>query len=191
MSRIGTCQCEPNLVRDGTGTCSAPPAPPTTNSTDDDKIVKYHWEEVNGPLQEHSISGDSSMLKLQNLSPGNYTFKLTVTDSDGAVNSSQANVTVHKETDYPPKANAGSDVVIHLPVKSVILYGNASTDDKGIVSYEWTKTGDTDITNDVSGVRTPFLHLKDLEVGDYTYTLKVTDASGQSSSADVHVFVKP
>ena len=47
------------------------------------------------------------------------------------------------ETDYPPKANAGSDVIIRLPQKSVVLCGNASTDDKGIASYEWIKKSDT------------------------------------------------
>lgn len=46
------------------------------------------------------------------------------------------------EIDYPPKANAGSNVIISLPQNTVTLYGNASTDDKGIVSYEWVKKSD-------------------------------------------------
>ena len=50
---------------------------------------------------------------------------------------------LHTETDYPPKANAGSDVIMHLPQKSVVLCGNASTDDKGIASYEWIKKSDS------------------------------------------------
>ena len=53
------------------------------------------------------------------------------------------------ETDYPPKANAGSDVVIHLPQNSVVLYGNLSTDDKGIVSYEWIKSTDDNLAADM------------------------------------------
>ena len=39
--------------------------------------------------------------------------------------------------DYPPNANAGDDVLITLPENSVNLYANASSDDKGIASYEW------------------------------------------------------
>ena len=35
------------------------------------------------------------------------------------------------ETDYKPKANAGENKIIHLPTNHVILYGNASEDDKG------------------------------------------------------------
>jgi len=53
------------------------------------------------------------------------------------------------ETDYPPKANAGSDIVIHLPQNSVVLNGNLSTDDKGIISYEWIKVSGTDLTADM------------------------------------------
>ena len=43
------------------------------------------------------------------------------------------------EVDYPPKADAGSIVMLSLPQNSVVLKGNSSTDDKGIVSYEWIK----------------------------------------------------
>ena len=58
------------------------------------------------------------------------------------------------ETDYPPKADAGSDVVIHLPQDSVILYGNSSTDDKGIKSYEWIKSADDKLTADMTVCQT-------------------------------------
>jgi len=43
----------------------------------------------------------------------------------------------------------------------------------------------------MQGTRTPFLQLDNLVVGDYTFRLKVTDAAGQESTADVNVFVKP
>lgn len=39
--------------------------------------------------------------------------------------------------------------------------------------------------------RTPYLKLSNLEEGMYTFVLKVTDSSDQSSEAEVHVFVKP
>ncbi|XP_059152697.1 dyslexia-associated protein KIAA0319-like [Physella acuta] len=121
--------------------------------------------------------------------PGNYTFKLTVTDSDGATDSTLANVIIKKEKDYPPQADVGSDVVIHLPQNSLTLYGNASTDDKGVLTYEWTS--ENKLTAGMVGVRSPILQLSNLEVGDYKFTLKVTDSSGQTDTADVHVFVKP
>ena len=45
---------------------------------------------------------------------------------------------VIEEKDYPPSANAGEDVVVYLPNNQVVLHGNQSSDDHGIVSWEWT-----------------------------------------------------
>lgn len=66
------------------------------------------------------------------------TNSLTVVDSDGATNSTTASLTVNKAVDYPPVANAGPNQVITLPQNSITLFGNQSTDDHGIASYEWS-----------------------------------------------------
>lgn len=79
-----------------------------SSSTDDDRIVSWHWELQQGPLGYQPELQDSATLQLNDLTrPGNYTFKLTVTDSDQATGWGIANVTVLKITDYPPEANAG------------------------------------------------------------------------------------
>ena len=47
-------------------------------STDDDKIVKYHWEQVSGPLGTENIREDQvskSTIDLKGLLPGMYKFK--------------------------------------------------------------------------------------------------------------------
>lgn len=164
-----------------------------SSSTDDEKIVKWHWELQQGPLNYKSQLQDTPTLQLDNLfQPGNYTFKLTVTDSDGATNSTTANITVVASKDYPPEANAGPDIIVHLPQNSVTLNGNLSTDDHGITSWEWTKgPSDQNKAVDMQNTRTPYLQLSNLELGMYTFTLKVMDTSNQSSEAVVHVFVKP
>ncbi len=112
---------------------------PKTDSTDDDKIMSYQWEEIEGPVREQKITGDTQTLKLTDLVPGSYVISLTVTDADGATDSALANVTVKEETDNPPVAKAGKDVIIKLPVNSAILYGNSSFDDHPNVAYEWSK----------------------------------------------------
>ena len=79
-----------------------------SSSLDDDKIINYHWDVVSAPIGYQPQLPETSTLQLTDLNaPGNYTFKLTVTDSDNVTNSTLANITVLKDTDYPPVANAG------------------------------------------------------------------------------------
>lgn len=160
-------------------------------STDDDKIVRHHWDAVAIPIGYNARLNDTPTLQLNDLIPGFYRFKLTVTDSDGVSNSTYANVTVLKEVDYPPTANAGTQIVVYMPNNEVTLNGNLSTDDKGIKSWEWTKSPDTDKHVDMEGTTSPYLHLSNMEVGVYKFVLKVTDTADQTSQAEVHVFVKP
>ncbi|RWS27474.1 dyslexia-associated protein KIAA0319-like protein [Leptotrombidium deliense] len=165
-------------------------------SYDDDKIVSYKWESVVAPIdykQPPGLEMNTSTLQLKNLIPGFFQYQLTVIDSDGASSSAVANITVFKETDYPPTANAGADVIIHLPVNEVTLNGNTSTDDKGIVGWLWVRSPDDEKGKavDMEGTTTPYLHLSKLELGVYKFILKVTDTANQTSKAEVHVFVKP
>lgn len=61
-----------------------------------------------------------------------------------------------------------------------------------IVTWQWTKaSSDQSKAVDMQDTRTPYLKLSNLEEGMYTFVLKVTDSSDQSSEAEVHVFVKP
>uniref|UniRef100_A0A672N2V2 KIAA0319 like n=1 Tax=Sinocyclocheilus grahami TaxID=75366 RepID=A0A672N2V2_SINGR len=163
-----------------------------SQSTDDDKVVSWHWEEVKGPLREEKASGDTAILTLTNLVPGNYAFSLTVTDSDGAQNSTQAMLLVNKATDYRPTANAGPNQVITLPRNYITLYGNQSTDDHENLSYEWSLSPESKgKVVEMQGVRTPILQLSAMQEGDYTFQLTVTDSSGQQDTAQVTVIVQP
>uniref|UniRef100_A0A8C1UQK4 Si:ch211-193k19.1 n=1 Tax=Cyprinus carpio TaxID=7962 RepID=A0A8C1UQK4_CYPCA len=163
-----------------------------SQSTDDDKVVSWHWEEVKGPLREEKASGDTAILTLTNLVPGNYTFSLTVTDSDGAQDSTQAMLLVNKATDYRPTANAGPNQVITLPRNYITLYGNQSTDDHENLSYEWSLSPESKgKVVEMQGVRTPILQLSAMQEGDYTFQLTVTDSSGQQDTAQVTVIVQP
>ncbi|XP_071381433.1 dyslexia-associated protein KIAA0319-like protein isoform X2 [Centroberyx affinis] len=163
-----------------------------SQSTDDDKVVAWHWEEVKGPLREEKVSADTPILTLTSLVPGNYTFSLTVTDSDGAQSSTQATLSVNKAKDYRPVANAGPNQVITLPRNSITLNGNQSTDDHEPLAYEWSLSPESkDKVVEMQGVRTPTLQLSAMQEGDYTFQLTVTDSAGQQDTAQVTVIVQP
>ncbi|XP_075995405.1 dyslexia-associated protein KIAA0319-like protein [Genypterus blacodes] len=161
-------------------------------SKDDDKVVAWLWEDVKGPLREEKVSADTAVLTLTNLVPGNYTFSLKVTDSDGATDSTQAIVVVNKAKDYRPVANASPNQVITLPHNSITLYGNQSTDDHEPLAYEWSLSPESkDKVLEMQGVRTPILQLSAMQEGDYTFKLTVTDTAGQQDTAQVTVIVQP
>lgn len=164
-----------------------------SSSFDDDKIEQWKWEVLQGPIGYSPTLQEQPTIELDDLKePGNYTFKLTVTDSNKAENSTTAMIQVVEEIDYPPQANAGADVILYLPHNNITLNGTLSTDDHQIVSWEWTKdASDEAKAVDMQNTRTPYLELSHLEEGLYTFELKVADAKGQNSSSKVHVFVKP
>ncbi|KAG8442317.1 hypothetical protein GDO86_011204 [Hymenochirus boettgeri] len=161
-------------------------------STDDGKIVTYLWEEIEGPTGKHKSVGDSSFLHVTELVTGNYTFRLTVTDNEGAINSTTAHVTVSKPVDHPPIANAGSNQIITLPQNYITLNGNQSSDDHQIVSYEWSLSPNSKgKVVAMQGVRSPYLHTSAMQEGEYMFLLMVSDSSRQQSSAQVTVTVQP
>ncbi len=88
----------------------------------------------------------------------------------------------------PPVAHAGKDTTIILPVDSMILDGRASTDDKKIISYQWTKISGPDTFKIVKPTvaRTT---VNKLVKGVFEFELKVTDAEGLFSKDTVQVAV--
>ncbi|XP_056126835.1 dyslexia-associated protein KIAA0319 isoform X3 [Rhinichthys klamathensis goyatoka] len=161
-------------------------------SVDDVGVVSYLWEKVDGPFWKPEGPVDTPVLQLENLSPGEYTFKLTVSDSDGLTDSTTATVRVSSPKDDPPLARPGSDQVITLPLNHLTLSGNHSTDDHAITSYLWS-LHPRSLTQKVTmqDVRSPFLQLSDLQEGRYTFQLTVTDSRGQRDSDTISVTVLP
>ncbi|PKU34535.1 hypothetical protein llap_15163 [Limosa lapponica baueri] len=177
-----------------------------SQSTDDDKIVSYHWEELKGPLREEKVSSDTAILTLTNLVPGNYTFRtpvlqlsamqegdytyqLIVTDSAGHQSTAEVTVIVQPENNKPPKADAGPDKELTLPVDSTTLDGSKSSDDQKIVSFLWEKTRGPDgvkLENANSSIAT----VTGLQVGTYEFTLTVKDERNLQSQSSVNVIVK-
>ncbi|HEX6426257.1 MAG TPA: PKD domain-containing protein [Niastella sp.] len=90
-----------------------------------------------------------------------------------------------------PVANAGTDQVITLPVSTVVLNGNGSTDPDGsITMFQWTR---------LSGPGTPVIvtpnsaqsSVTGLVQGTYEFELTVTDNKGSTARDTMKVTVNP
>ncbi|XP_030355869.1 low-density lipoprotein receptor-related protein 11 isoform X1 [Strigops habroptila] len=95
-----------------------------------------------------------------------------------------------EEYDEPPRCKAGQDIVLQSPVDWVLLDGRESSDDHGIVQYEWTLLqGDSSVEMKVPQPGT--LKLSHIQEGAYIFQLTVTDTAGQRSSDNISVTVLP
>jgi PKD repeat protein len=137
------------------------------SSTDDGGIVSYTWDL--GVTPGGSASGATVTTTYAEAAPRTVT--LTVTDGAGQTNSATRTIDVVAPPDQPPNATF---TVSCLRTKCT-FDGRASTDDRGIVSYDWDvgrpggRLSGAVVTND-------YRHS-----GSFTVTLTVKDAAGQSS----------
>eukprot|EP00095_Tigriopus_kingsejongensis_P001489 maker-scaffold124_size330879-snap-gene-1.31 protein:Tk01489 transcript:maker-scaffold124_size330879-snap-gene-1.31-mRNA-1 annotation:"hypothetical protein L798_13730" len=164
------------------------------DATPKDQLV-FKWELKSEPLgYSKELKETGPTLTLDDLIPGSYTVQVSVVDADGAESqTAEATITVVPETDYPPAANAGEDIIVYLPQREVTLHGNQSSDDHGIVSWEWTRKtaqGTAELAADTQNMRTASPIISNLEEGMYTFLVKVTDVKGQFSQDEVKVYVK-
>lgn len=166
-----------------------------SNSTDPDgSIVTYTWTRVGGPAQFTLANANGVNTSISNLVQGLYTFRLTITDNNGAATYDQVRITVNAAPppapNQAPTARAGNDIVIHMPTNSVELNGSSSSDPDGnIVFREWRQTsGPADAT--ISNAQAALTNVADLVVGVYEFELTVRDDDGATSTATVTVTVK-
>lgn len=153
----------------------------------DGSIATYLWEKLSGPTGTFTGT-NQAILTLSNLIAGTYTFRLTVTDNQGAIGTSQVSVIViPASVNQSPLVNAGADVTLTLPTNSTSRTGVASDPDGNIASYLWEKIIGPAAT--LGGTTTATLALTNLVAGTYTFRLTVTDNIGATASNEVIVTV--
>ncbi|NLU95838.1 PKD domain-containing protein [Chitinophaga sp. Ak27] len=160
-------------------------------STDaDGQITTWLWEKTGGPAGGDLATPNASKTNVSNLQEGIYTYRLTVTDNNGATNAATVTVTVLGATlNKPPVANAGTNIQIQLPINTVALDGSASTDADGqITTWLWEKTGGP-AGGDLATTNAAKTNVGNLQEGTYTYRLTVTDNNGASATATVTITV--
>lgn len=157
------------------------------SGTDSDgTISKYAWTKVSGGAATIS-SPASASTSITGLAQGSYTFRLTVTDNDGATASDDVVVNVNQAPNVAPTANAGADKTITLPTASVTFSGSGTDSDGTISKYAWTKVsgGTATITSPAAASTS----VTGLAQGNYTFRLTVTDNAGATAFDDVNVTV--
>ena len=152
------------------------------SSDPDGTITNYAWDFGDGKTTTGATSSHSYS------SSGTYTVTLTVTDNDGLTGTTTKSITVPPSgngdgvDNEPPLANAGSDRTVDLG--SVVPFSAASSSDNvGIVSYEW------DFGDGTTGTGVAPKHTYEAE-GDYIVTLTVRDAAGNFHTVTILVTVK-
>ncbi len=152
-------------------------------------LKTYEWTKVSGPAGEVIESAGSVQTMVTNLSQGNYTFKLSVEDSNGGISTAFVSVSVNPAP-LPPISDAGNPQTVTLPVDSVKLDGSSSVSQSGtILSYSWSKvTGPSGIG--ITSFDSVTTVVKNLSKGIYIFELKVTDENGISATSTVVITVK-
>ena len=160
------------------------------NSSDPDgTIATYQWQQVSGPSASTLSATNTSNITVSNLQAGVYTYRLTVTDNDGATATDDVTVTVNTAANQAPVANAGANRAITLPTNSTTLSGTASTDADGtIATYQWQQLSGP-AASTLSATNTAGITVSNLQAGVYTYRLTVTDNDGATATDDVTVTV--
>ncbi len=156
-----------------------------SGSDEDGKIASYKWSQTSGATLKME-GANSPELKLSEYGEGKYTFRLTVTDDDGAQGTDQVNITVQR-ADKPPVVDAGKDKVIKMPETATLLTGTVTVENGEISKYKWSKVDGADVT--LSGENTRELSVKGLKPGKYKFRLYAESDRGLGASDEVLVTV--
>lgn len=171
-------------------TITSPASTATLNGSGTDQdgtITTYRWVKLSGPTGGTITSSTSASTGLTALQTGTYYYQLRVTDNAGDTATATVSVTVNA-ANIPPTASAGPDIVITLPTSTATLVGSGTDVDGTIASYSWTKlSGPTG--GAISTPSAATTNVTGLTQGDYFYRLKVTDNSGDTASATMHLTV--
>ncbi|MEI9942582.1 MAG: carbohydrate-binding protein, partial [Chitinophagaceae bacterium] len=154
----------------------------------DGSVVSYAWTQTAGTAATITNAAAASTTVTGLTTAGARTFRLTVTDNEGATATNDVIITVNAPG--PPTANAGTNKVVTLPTSQTTLTGSGTANNGGgsITGYAWTQVGGTaativnasSATTNITGLTT---------AGTRTFRLTVTDNLGATGTSDVTVSV--
>lgn len=152
----------------------------------DGTIVSYAWAKTSGSGALTIINSASSKATIVGAQTGEYEFEVTVTDDRGGVSKDRVKMTVLAAPNKKPVANAGRDIVIAVPATSATLNGQLSYDEDGtITGYAWKQVSGPSAAGIGGNIVTTTA--SNLQPGDYTFELTVTDNNGGTGVDSVTV----
>ncbi|WP_444995271.1 PKD domain-containing protein [Aliikangiella sp. IMCC44359] len=150
----------------------------SSSSDSDGSVVSYSWN-----FGDNSGTASGAKVNHTFTKAGTYNVSLTVTDNQGATNTTSHSINIKAATNQAPTAKANGPYVVNLG-DTVVFNSNGSTDPEGeALAYAWN-FGDS---NTGTG---PSPGHKYASTGDYTVTLTVTDVGGLTDTATATVTVK-
>lgn len=117
------------------------------------------------------------------------TFEFKATDNKGETSTASTNVTVAKQENTPPVANAGVDQSV-TEGDVVTLSGSATDVDNNITSYQWKQISGTSVTLSNVGTQSSAFTAPDLSADEtLEFEFTATDKSGASHSDRIQIHV--
>ena len=152
----------------------------------DGTVVTYAWSFVSGPATPSITSSSASTTGITGMSAvGNYVFRLTLTDNQGAIGTDDITVMVNQN----PTANAGLDTTLFSSVSTSLLTGSGSDVDGTIIGYAWSLVSGPAIASIISPSAASTSISGMTASGTYIFRLTVTDNAGDTAFDDVNVIV--
>lgn len=150
----------------------------------------FEWSQASGPAAQ-IVNPDKAATEVRFQSPGVYAFTLKVMDDKAASAQDTVTITVNARPNTAPIANAGPDQTVTLTFNrptSTVLDGSASSDPDGqLVAFSWTQ-----VSGPTATIQTPNTVATTVIVpalGEYEFSLKVTDDKGLTAQDTVKVTV--
>ncbi|KAI1724556.1 dyslexia-associated protein like protein [Ditylenchus destructor] len=154
------------------------------------KIASTHWKQIKG-RKVKIINADKPKASVVDLEEGTYQFRFDATNEAGFTSHAEVTLNVIRTKNEPPIALVENATVI-LPANMAILNGSGSTDDAGIVSYEWKPMDyvPASVTMLGNSSKEANLMLTNLIEGRFLFNLTVWDVSHKSHSTVAELVVK-
>ena len=156
-------------------------------------ITAYNWIMISGPAQAQITNEWLAQTTISFPVVGVYLIRLDVGDNSGTIGRDTISVIVNQaaaESNTPPIALAGNDIILQLPANTTLLNGANSYDADGIISsYTWTQVGGTAQGVNITSPSNSSTSVSFTNAGTYTFRLKVTDNTGVFSTDDIIVTV--